>query len=200
LAEEDDDAMSIIEAITSGDEERARDIAGAAPQAARERDEDGTTAPLLALYHGRADLARELLPPDDQLDVFEAAAFGRTDRLRELLDEDASAANAFARDGFHPLGLACFFGHVDAARLLLERGADVNALSRNRYIQTAALHAAAASENKEPNVRYELCKLVLDHGADPNLRQGGGARAIDAARQNEDVRLEQLLRDHGAED
>ena len=191
--------MSVIEAIRTGDEERARELARGNPQASRERDDKGTPATLLALYHGRTDLARDLLPADAQLDVFEAASFGRTERLRELLDADPGAANAFAGDGFHPLGLACFFGHVDAARLLLERGADVNALARNEHIQTAALHAAAASENKDPAVRYELCTLLLDHGADPDLRQGGGARAIDAARQNEDQRLEQLLRDRGAE-
>jgi ankyrin repeat protein len=192
--------MSIIEAIRTGDEDAARGLAQSNPQAARERDDNGTPATLLALYYGRADLARDLLPADAELDVFEAASFGRTGRLHELLDADPRAANAFARDGFHPLGLACFFGHVDAARLLVERGADVNALARNEHVQTGALHAAAASENKAPDVRYELCKLLLEHGADPNLRQGGGARAIDAARQNEDQRLEELLRDHGAED
>jgi ankyrin repeat protein len=192
--------MSVIEAIRTGDEEKARELARDNPQASRERDGNGTPATLLALYYGRADLARDLLPGDAELDVFEAASFGRTERLHELLDADQGAANAFAGDGFHPLGLACFFGHVDAARLLLERGADVNALARNEHIQSAALHAAAASENKDPAVRYELCRLLLDHGADPNLRQGGGARAIDAARQNEDERLEQLLRDRGAED
>jgi ankyrin repeat protein len=74
-----------------------------------------------------------------------------------VLDEDASRANAFGDDGFHPLGLACFFGHVDAARLLLE------------------------------------------HGADPNLRQGRGFRAIDAARLNGDERVEQLLVQYGAD-
>jgi ankyrin repeat protein len=130
--------------------------------------------------------------------VFEAAALGRTDRLRELLDEDPSRANAFGADGFHPLGLACFFGHVDSARVLLERGADVNALSRNDRIQTAAIHAAAASEAKDEAARYELVKLALDHGADPNLPQGGGFRAIDAARQNGDERVEQLLLERGA--
>ena len=36
-------------------------------------------------------------------------------------------------------------------------------------------------------------------GADPNLRRGVGFRAIDAARQNGDSRVEQLLLEHGAE-
>jgi ankyrin repeat protein len=153
---------------------------------------------LEALYQGDRQRVDELLAADPELDVFEAAALGRTDRLRELLDEDPSRATAFGTDGFHPLGLACFFGHVEAARLLLERGADVNALSRNDRIQTAAIHAAAASEAKDEATRYELVKLALEHGADPNLQQGGGFRAIDAARQNGDERVEQLLLEHGA--
>jgi uncharacterized protein len=157
---------------------------------------------LQALYSGDRARADELLAENPQLSVFEAAATGRTDRLRDLLDEEPSLANAFGDDGFHPLGLACFFGRADAARLLLERGADVNVLSRNEHIQTAAIHAAAASgeEGTDESTRYELVKLVLDHGADPNLRQGGGFRAIDAARQNGDARVEELLKERGAED
>src|SRR6476661_8997462 len=146
-----------------------------------------------ALYRGQAERVDELLAAEPQLTVHEAAALGRPDRLRELLDEEPDRANEFGDDGFHPLGLACFFGHVDAARLLLERGADVNARSRNEHIQTAAIHAAAAAEGKDEQVRYELVELALDHGADPDLPQGGGFRAIDAARQNGDRRVEQLL-------
>jgi ankyrin repeat protein len=151
-----------------------------------------------AIYRGDRVGTDELLARDPKLDVFEAAALGRTDRLRELLDEDPSRANAFGDDGFHPLGLACFFGHLEAARLLLDRGADVNALSTNENVQTAAIHAAAAAGGDEA-LRYELVKLVLEHGADPNLRQGGGFRAIDAARQNGDARVTQLLLEYGAE-
>jgi len=152
---------------------------------------------LEAVYRGDREAA-EGLAAGRELTVFEAAALGRTERLRELLDEDALRANALGDDGFHPLGLACFFGHVDAARLLLERGADVNMLSRNEHIQTAAIHAGAASEGKDEGTRYELVKLALEHGADPNLEQGGGFRAIDAARQNGDERVERLLLDRGA--
>ena len=156
------------------------------------------SALLEALYRGQTEQVEQLLIGDPELDVFEAAALGKTDRLRELLDEDATRANAFGDDGFHPLGLACFFGHADSARLLLEHGADVNALSRNEQIQTAAIHAGAAAEGKGEDTRYELVKLALEHGADPNLPQGGGFRAIDAARQNGDTRVEELLVQHGA--
>jgi ankyrin repeat protein len=154
---------------------------------------------LQALYQGDQPRVEELLAADPMLDVFEAAALGRTDRLRELLDEDPARANAFGDDGFHPLGLACFFGHVDAARLLLDRDADVNALSKNEHVQTAAIHAATAAQGTDESTRYELVKLALGHGGDPNLPQGGGFRAIDAARQNGDARVEQLLLEHGAE-
>ena len=154
---------------------------------------------LQALYRGDDERVEDLLGDDPDLNVFEAAAFGRTDRLRRLLDDDASRANAFGDDGFQPLGLACFFGHLDAARLLIERDADPNTLARNEHIQTSALHAAAAGENKDARIRFELCKLLLEHGADPNLRQGGGGRAIDAARMNDDGELERLLVQRGAE-
>jgi ankyrin repeat protein len=154
---------------------------------------------LEALYRGDADRVSELRALHPELNVFEAAAFGEAERLREFLDQDPPSANAYGDDGFQPLGLACFFGHVESARLLLDRGADPNTLSRNEHIQTNALHAAAASENKGPEVRYELCELLLDRGVDPNLPQGiGEFRPIDSARQNGDDRLERLLVERGA--
>jgi uncharacterized protein len=153
---------------------------------------------LQAIYRGNREEA-ERLAASRPLDVFEAAALGRTDRVGALLAEDASLANAFGDDGFQPLGLACFFGHVDTARLLLEHGADPNTLGRNEHIQTNALHAATAGEGKDEQTRFELAELLLEHGADPNISQGTNEfRAIDAARMNGDERLERLLIDYGA--
>jgi uncharacterized protein len=154
---------------------------------------------LQALYRGDRTEA-ERLAAGKELDVFEASALGRTDRVRELLDTDPSLVKAYGADGFHPVGLASFFGHVDTARLLYERGADANQIARNEHIQTAAIHAAAAAGDtgQDEETRYELVRLALEHGADPNVEQGGGFRAIDAARQNGDKRVEQLLLEHGA--
>jgi ankyrin repeat protein len=152
---------------------------------------------LQAIYRGDQEEA-ERLAASRELDVFEASALGRTERVRGLVDADPSLVNAYGDDGFHPVGLASFFGHVETARLLYEHGADANQVARNERIQTAAIHAAAAAEGKDESTRYELVKLALDHGADPNLEQGGGFRAIDAARQNGDTRVEQLLVERGA--
>ena len=149
---------------------------------------------LEALHRGDDERVAEPLAQRPELNVFEAAALGKTEGLRQLLAENPESANAYGDDGFQPLPLACFYGHVEAARVLLDHGADPNTLARNEHIRTNALHAAAASENKGPESRYELCELLLERGADPSIPQGGSDfRAIDAARQNGDERLERLL-------
>jgi ankyrin repeat protein len=150
---------------------------------------------LQAIYRGDQARADELLATDPELDVFEAAAVGRTERLADLLGEDPSLANAWAEDGFQPLGLASFFGHVDAARLLVEHGAEVNSASRNDF-KVMPLHSAAATG--DPDMRYELAKLLLEHGADPNVRQQDDFTPLLAADQHEDERLRALLVEHGA--
>ena len=118
---------------------------------------------LQALYRGDDARVADELAANTELDVFEAAAFGRAARLQMLLEDDASLANASRKttsavteDGFQPLPLACFYGHLEAVRVLLDHGADLNTLARNEHIRTNALHAASASENKDEQTRYEL--------------------------------------------
>ena len=150
---------------------------------------------LQALYTGDQAKADELLKANPQLDIFEAAAVGKTDRVGELLGGDPSLANAWAKDGFQPLGLASFFGHVDTARALVEAGAEVNSASRNDF-KVMPLHSACAASDAQ--TRYELAQLLLEHGADPNARQQDEFTPLMEARQNKDERLEQLLVEHGA--
>ena len=150
---------------------------------------------LQAVYRGDRARVDELLAGEPELDVFEAAAVGRTDRLRELLDADPGLANAWAQDGFQPLGLASFFGQVEAARLLVDRGADVNSASRNDF-KVAPLHSAVAE--KDADARFVLATILLEHGADPNARQQDDFTPLMAADQQGDARLRELLVEHGA--
>jgi ankyrin repeat protein len=123
-----------------------------------------TVSPALeALYEGDLDRARTLLAPDDALPAYEAAAFGRIDRLRRLLDDDPAAANAWSPDGFSALHLAIFGGSEDAVRLLVDRGADVDALATSQIARVRPLGTAAFVG------RPDLEKLLLEAGADPSL-------------------------------
>ena len=150
---------------------------------------------LQAIYRGDQSRVDELLAADAELDVFEAAALGKAARLRELLEEDPLLANAWAEDGFQPLGLASFFGHSEAARLLVGGGAEINSASRNDQ-EVMPLHSAAAA--RDPEVRYEIAKLLLEHGADPNARQQDDFTPLMAADQSDDDRLARLLEEYGA--
>jgi len=148
-----------------------------------------------ALYEGKPELARELAAARSDLDVFEAAAIGDVDRLRALLDEDPSLATAWSDDGFTPLHFAAFFGHPAAARLLAERGADLEACSTNEQFALDArpLHSAAAAGERE------VCEVLLDAGADVNAVQHGGYTALLEARQSGNEELAQLLLERGAD-
>ena len=148
---------------------------------------------LQALYQGDEQKARELLGPDEELTVFEAAAFGRTERLGRILDDDASQASAFSDDGFTALHLAIFGGREDAIRLLLERGADPNVLSTSDIAKVPPLGTAAFVRS------VPLARLLLDSGADPNGRGEGGFTALHSAAQNEDEELARLLLERGAD-
>lgn len=180
----------IFDAIEQGDVARVRALA----EAAAEQNEDGVSARLLALYHGRRDLAEELRQHGREIDVWEAASFGDVERLRALLDADPSLVNAYAPDGFFPLGLAAFFKRPEAVRLLLERGADVNQQSQHASIVVRPIHAAVADEGS-----VEIARMLIEAGADVNAEQPGGFRPLDAALNDGNAELEALLREHGAE-
>jgi ankyrin repeat protein len=148
--------------------------------------------PMQALYEGDRERGEQLLDARGEPDVFEAAAFGRTDRLRELLDADPALAGGFSVDGFTALHFTAFFGHPQAAALLLERQADPRVRAQNP-MAVEPLHSAAASG------QGEIARMLLDAGADPNARQEGGFVPLHAAAQNGDAALAELLLERGAD-
>jgi len=64
---------------------------------------------LAAVYYNQPAIADRLVEKGAHLNVFESAATGQLPRLRQLVNEKPELVNAFAIDGFQPLGLAAFF-------------------------------------------------------------------------------------------
>jgi ankyrin repeat protein len=145
-----------------------------------------------ALYRGDDEAARRLADATE-LDVFEAASLGELERLRELLAADPALAQARSDDDFTALHYAAFFDGPEAARLLVEHGADVNAFADNE-LGVHPLNSAAAAGQRE------VAAILLEHGADPNAPTRTGFSPLDAARENDDEGLASLLRSHGARD
>lgn len=166
---------TVLAAVAAGDADALRELLDADPAAADARDGAGVSALLTALYHGREPLARMIEARRADLDVFEAAALGRVQRLASLLDAHPGEVTRFSADGWTALHLAAFFGHEAAVLLLLDRGADPNQLSVNAQ-RNAPLHAAFAGPLPTGGIR-----ALLDAGADPNVRQAGGYVPIHAA-------------------
>lgn len=183
---------TIFEAIQAGDTDELRKALRDDPGAAGARRDDDVSAVRAALYVQRQDLADVVLEAGPELDVFDAAAVGDVDRLTELLDADPSLVGAWSGDGFAPLHLASFFGRGEAVRVLLDRGADVGAASRND-MKVQPLHSAVAVQSTE------IVAALLVAGADPNARQQGDFTPYMAAERHEDTGLMRLLEDHGAE-
>lgn len=150
------------------------------------------SAILAALYHQKPDEADRLARDAAALTIWEAAALGRDDRVRQALEGDPALVDAYSPDGNTPLGLAAFFGKPATVRLLLERGADVSAVARN-YMKVQPLHAAVAGRSAE------AVALLLERGADPNARQQVGYTPLMGAAGAGREDLVDLLLRHGAD-
>src|SRR4051794_20701360 len=94
-------AEEFFAAVEAGDDSRVAGLLQANPALLNTRNEAGVSALLIAVYHGHSELAKHFRVPERPLDIFEAAAVGDLDRVRELVSE----ANTTSPDGFQPLGL-----------------------------------------------------------------------------------------------
>lgn len=181
VAQTDEGALSLqrdfINAVKGGDLATVQGLLAIDPELVEATDAAGVSALLHAAYKQHHAVAEFLLQKYEDLNLWEAAAFCKEERLRHLL-ERGFKVNVWAPDGFTPLGLACFFGHTPCVKLLLEHGADPNAASTND-MRVAPLHSAVARA-AEGAVLANVAALIAA-GADVNATQQGGYTALHQA-------------------
>lgn len=155
-------------------------------------DTQGVSLALHALYYGHRELAHVIAARCTHLDMFSAAALNHGAALRSIVQSNPNRINDWAGDGFHALGLACFFAAPDSAQLCIAFGADVNRASNNHF-RVAPIHSAAAADN------MIIVQLLLDAGADANAVQQDGFRALHTAAQHGNRAMCELLLAYGAD-
>jgi Acyltransferase family/Ankyrin repeats (many copies) len=109
----------------------------------------------------------------DDGSLIAAVRKGDASAVRERLDGGADVAAPDSKLGVTPLAWAALHGDVETLRLLIERGADLNARNRDG---SSPLHSAAFVG------RVQAVGLLRDRGARADARDGGGGTPIDSTR------------------
>jgi uncharacterized protein len=133
-----------------------------------------------------------LLTQHPKLDLFETAALGSAQELEAMMKDDPSAVAKRTPFGWTPLHLAAFAGNAANTELLIGKGANIESRAKSKFRNTPLQTALLTGE-------YETAKILLDHGADPLVRQSQGFTPMHEAAFTGRQDLVQLLLDHGAE-
>ena len=153
---------------------------------------DGLSVLMYAIYQGKWELVDLIAPVHPGLDIFESAALNRAPRIKHLTTTNPLLLTKRSPDGWTALHLAAFFGQIEAARMLVERGAPIDARSQNASANTP-LHSAAAGRH------FMVCDLLIGNGADVNAKQEHGFTPLMAAAQHGDRGLAELFLRRGAQ-
>jgi ankyrin repeat protein len=189
-------SQHFVKLIQTGATSEIASAVEADPALVEVRDLQGVSALLWSVYAGqpmvRDYLLAQLAARGILLDLFEAAAVGDVLRIEDILTADPGAGHAFTGDGWTALHLGAGFGSPEATDLLLQHGAQVDAISRNPQ-RNQPLHAAVALSRNAETVR-----LLLAHGADPNAIQVGGFTPLFSAATANRRDLAEMLIENGA--
>ncbi|KAF0121333.1 MAG: polysaccharide deacetylase [bacterium] len=119
----------------------------------------------------------------------DAARRGDIQQVKALLDSGANIHEAGGDPSLTPLNWAIAYRHFDTAKLLIERGADVN---RVGYIYTPLIHAVQAGD-------IAFISLLIEKGANVNQSDGLGITPLMWAAHDRKTAIVYLLLEKGAD-
>lgn len=213
--------QQFFDAIRKGDAEKVAELLKQEPELIKARTKKGTTPVMVAMFSRHKEIGESLAAGIDT-NVFEATALGRIERVRELLKKDPTLVNAFSPEGF--TALHGNLNHTGIVELLLENGADINAVLKNDFGATPLQSALAMgwtdtaklliARNANVNCRsnggftplheatsngqLEVARSLLEHGANVNAKDDSGKTPLAIALEYKQAELEKLLREHKA--
>jgi len=190
------ESAELADAAADGDVGRVNALLGSGTHASS-RDEEGATALMRAAQNGHPDVVAALLaagadPNSRNNSGATALMWGvGNPRVVELLLDHGAIPDAKPDSGHTALIIAAGSdGTSDVARLLIGRGADVNATALSSF---TPLHSAIFSGDPE------LVELLLQKGADAAAKNRIGWTALHGAALMGNARMVHALLDHGAD-
>lgn len=120
--------------------------------------------------------------------IFEASRQGNLKRLTELEQLKHDTINSINENGFTPLILACYHNQLEAVKLLIDKGVNLNVNSP----EGTALLAAVYKNN------FTITSLLIKNNADINLCNIEGVTALMFAVMSGDINMVNLLINGGA--
>lgn len=115
-----------------------------------------------------------------------ACARGNMDKIVELIEVQGASIDVIDNNGVTPLHDACTNGHYLAVQYLLKKGSAKLVNAQDRHGDCPLLDATEFNS-------IEICQLLLDLGADPNLTNKEGSSALSEAGEGP---LKELLRQY----
>jgi len=173
----------LVAAALLGRVTQVRRMVAADPALLSARNMFGAGAVHAAHYGGQDGVLAALGDLGLVMDGFLAAELGRVHELREVLVTDPGFAGRFDERGSTALHGAAYWGQHEAAGLLLDSGADPNAVSRDGFLRIPPLGSAVATTpgiaqpSDSEDAVLGLVRLLLERGADVNGRRGAAPGA-----------------------
>jgi uncharacterized protein len=189
-------SVQFFSALHAQDASRVESMLVQDPSLAAAHDEQGNSAVGTALSAPRGEVfipraenraLDALLARHPPLSLYEECAVGKPAAVRALLRKDREFVRSRSKVGWTPLHHAAFGNNVAVAKVLLEAGADVNAVAQNRFANTPLQVSLLNRGN-------EVARVLVAAGADVNVRMSEGFVALhEAAVSGNDEAVRMLL-------
>lgn len=182
-------------AVLSGDLKAVEQGLARDPGLLYSRDAHGQSAYLLAGYAGQAAVMSLFEANGLALDVYEAAAGGKIDRLNQLLRPAPGMVNLPNAAGDSPVHVAALCHRSEVIDNLIIYGPDFALRNPKRKNSTAA-HLGLASSPKD--AAEAMAFAMIGNGLDPNLTNADGQTMLHCAAETGYPRVIRLLLQKGA--
>ena len=120
------------------------------------------------LYTSKSDSKNSLFSSDVKIsyrtELFQEIENNNDKKVSEILNKNITQLNEYNIDGFTPLHLGVIKGNAEMINLLLEKGANPNALSLSK--NQTPLHFSYINQNEDSD---KIIKDLINHGAKENL-------------------------------